>query len=158
MEYFFNHKDLLIRVGDSLGYSPAQRIQNKNRMLKRVESATSEPNYGQQIAENIGICSLSREPLNLLMWAHYAKNHTGFVVEFSIPQTGISSDKEANDYMLKWLFPFKVVYSSNKPIINPLDSQEVNMERQFLVKGGDWEYEEEERVIDYTRLWYSYFR
>jgi hypothetical protein len=151
LEYVSSLKDLLKRAGDSLGYSPAQRIQNKNQMLKRVERATSEPNFGKQITKDVGICSLSREPLGLLMWAHYANNHTGFVVEFSIPQTAISTIEEANDYILKWLFPLKVVYSSNKPVINSFDSKEVNMEKQFLVKGGDWEYEEEERVIDYIR-------
>ena len=32
--------------------------------------------------EHIGVLSLTEKPDNLLMWAHYAQQHTGFVIEF----------------------------------------------------------------------------
>ena len=31
---------------------------------------------------NVGIVSFTNNPLSTLMWAHYAGNHTGFVIEF----------------------------------------------------------------------------
>lgn len=151
LEYVSNNKDLFKIAGKKLGLSPAQRIQNKAKMLKRVERATSKEDYGSEIAEKTGICCLSRDALNLLMWAHYAKNHTGFVVEFCIPLTASGTIQEAEDFILKWLLPLKVDYTKDKPVINLNDSKDVNMQKQFLTKSIDWEYEQEERVIDYMR-------
>jgi len=151
LSFLEKRKDLLKQAGDSLGYSPAKRIQNKSKMLKRVENVINRGKYGEEVAEKVGICCLSRNPLNLLMWAHYAKNHTGFVVEFSIPQSTISTIEEVDNYILKWLFPLKVNYSKEKPVINPYDSNDINMQKQFLTKGLDWGYEGEERVIDHIR-------
>lgn len=39
--------------------------------------------FSEGIARRIGILCLSRSPLNLLMWAHYAGNHTGFAIGFN---------------------------------------------------------------------------
>ncbi len=85
LNYIKGRKDLLKKVGDDLGLSPAERIQQKGVMLKRVGNAIQNGEFGQKLVNEVGICSLSRDPLNLLMWAHYAKDHTGFVVEFCIP-------------------------------------------------------------------------
>lgn len=151
LEYFSKRKDLLKIAGNKMGLSPAKRIQNKKIMLKNIERAASKEDYGAEIARQTGICSLSREPLNLLMWAHYAKNHTGFVVEFSIPQSVECTTNEVNEYLLKCLLPLKVIYSEDKPIIDPSDDNDTNINKQFLTKSIDWEYEQEERVIDYIR-------
>lgn len=151
LEYLSKDKNILKQVGNNLGYSPAQRIQNKNRMINSLEREMLKPDWGRRLAEDVGICSLSRNPLNLLMWAHYANDHTGFVVEFSIPQTGEGTETEASDFITKYLFPLEVIYSDEKPLINPLESQMINMEKQFLTKGRDWEYEAEERVLDHVR-------
>lgn len=146
LKYMMGRKDLLKKAGDGLGLSPGQRIQNKGVMLKRLEIALRNGAFGQKIVNNVGICSLSRDPLNLLMWAHYAKDHTGFVIEFCIPIQA-QTDEDA----LKRLIPFEVKYEEEKPIINPYDDERVNSDKQFLVKGHDWAYEQEERVIDYLR-------
>jgi len=151
LKYVLENKDLLKRAGIELGLSPAQRIQNKGKMLKNFERATSKEEYGRKIADNTGICSLSKKPLNLLMWAHYAKNHTGFVVEFCIPLTAKATKKEAEGYILKWLVPQEVIYTNDKPVRNLNDDKDTNVQKQFLTKSIDWEYENEERVIDCIR-------
>src|SRR5512133_2548889 len=35
-------------------------------------------------AKNTGILSLTRSPLNPLMWAHYGEEHTGFVIGLDV--------------------------------------------------------------------------
>ena len=85
IKHISSWKDLLKKAGDHKGYSPAKRIVNKSKMLKHVENNVSSGDFIKSFSEKYGICSLTRDPLNLLMWAHYAKDHTGFVVEFSIP-------------------------------------------------------------------------
>lgn len=43
---------------------------------------TLKKNLFDMLGGSLGILSLSELPYNLLMWAHYAANHTGFVIEF----------------------------------------------------------------------------
>jgi hypothetical protein len=152
LKYMMERKDLLKKAGDGLGLSPAQRIQNKGVMLNRLKTAIQNGEFGKKLVSDVGICSLSRDPLNLLMWAHYAKDHTGFVVEFCIPlQSQTNDEEEAEKEAIKRLVPFEVKYEETKPIIDPYDDERVNSDKQFLVKGHDWKYEQEERVIDYLR-------
>jgi hypothetical protein len=105
--------------------------------------------FGQKASDSVGICSLSRSPLNLLMWAHYANDHKGFVVEFDIPLESFFPIKDEVKF-LEWLIPQKVEYQEFKPVVNFSDDQETKMKKQFLIKGIDWKYEQEERVIDYV--------
>jgi hypothetical protein len=118
-------------------------------MIKSALLAANSPNYGAELTKHLGICSLSRDPLNLLMWAHYANNHRGFVVEFSIPTVG--AEEEAKDYLLKYLVPLEVNYSKEKPIIDHFDDDNTNANKTTLTKGIDWVYEQEERVVDHIR-------
>lgn len=148
LKYMMGRKDLLKKAGDSLGLSPAQRIQNKGVMLKGVEIAIQNGAFGQKAVNGVGVCSLSRDPLNLLMWAHYAKDHTGFVVEFCIP---MSAQTFREEDVLERLVPLKVEYKKEKPIVNPCDENRVICDKYFLVKGDDWIYEQEERVVDSLR-------
>jgi hypothetical protein len=142
-------KDFFKKAGSMFGLSPAKRIQEKNVMLKRLENACQNGELGQKGVNNaVGICSLSRDPLNLLMWAHYAKDHTGFVIEFCIPLQA-QTYKEGDIFNL--LVPLEVRYEKTKPVIDPYDNNQVNLNKRFFVKGLDWEYEQEERIIDYLR-------
>lgn len=151
-EYLNSRPDLLARVGEISNLSPAQINEEKQTMIKRLEIAADHGVFGQQASDCVGICSLTRDPLNLLMWAHYAQHHTGFVVEFDIPVTGTDIDKIPTDQLLLyWLIPQEVEYRKTKPVVNFLDDNDVKSKKQFLVKGKDWKYEQEERVIDYIR-------
>lgn len=152
VDHVSNRKDLLKKAADYRGYSPAERIANKQKMLKQIENAVFD-DFVKQLSKRIGVCSLSRDALNLLMWAHYAKNHTGFVVEFRIPTEQYCTNSEAIQYMLDYLFPLEVDYCEDKPILNSFEDKdkESNANKQFLVKGIDWAYEKEERVIDQYR-------
>lgn len=138
---FAGTKELLMQIGRQRGLSPAQRIQAKPKHIKRLENIYSSNNLIEELNNQIGLCCLSRNPLSLLMWAHYATSHAGFVVEFSIPI------KSTEDDDLNCLVPFPVNYKKEKPIISATKS----MNEHFLTKGMDWEYEQEERVIDYDR-------
>ncbi|MBU0734410.1 MAG: DUF2971 domain-containing protein [Proteobacteria bacterium] len=84
--------------------------------------------------ETIKLCSLSRNPDNPLMWAHYANGHRGFVV-------GVEVDIER--YLLR-----QVKYEGPKYVRNI--SQRGDEETAIKVlchKYKVWSYEEEERVF-----------
>jgi len=119
--------------------SPAKRISEKPKiiaLLKRNESV-----FREGINNGISICCLSRNPLQLLMWSHYASGHTGFVVEFFIPEIEPRSN-------LNSLIPFPVEYKNDKPKV---DNSKSKLKEYVLTKGIDWKYEDEERVIDFDR-------
>ena len=149
-EFLENRPDLVEKVAKFLNLNPCQKLQEKPLMADRLRTALNNGLFGQPASDNIGICSLSRDPLNLLMWSHYSKDHTGFVVEFEIP---IESYELPNDEvsLFKLLIPREVKYRKEKPIVLFTDDNDMKVEKQFLVKSIDWAYEQEERVVDDIR-------
>lgn len=100
----------------------------------------------------VGVLSLTRDPLNLLMWAHYGQNHTGGVIAIDTDLAGLGCE-ESN------LVPChrgSVIYSSIRPEINGspehlprFESIEDTdfLQKLFLYKSLHWSYEEEVRVM-----------
>jgi hypothetical protein len=116
-----------------------------------------------EIDNRFGILSLSRNPLNLLMWSHYADSHKGVVIGIDVSDpffydAGVMiNPKEGN-----------VIYSSIKPrnlkLIKSIhrephedgsggysliieSSDTIHIDLIFLYKAFDWAYEEEVRVV-----------
>lgn len=107
----------------------------------------------------VGVLSLTRNPLNPLMWAHYGQNHTGGVIAIDseaagleCPTTNIITASSGN-----------AIYTTVRPSLDSdilpyhheISSQHdrLMLERLFLYKSLHWSYEEEIRVarrIDYT--------
>lgn len=67
---------------------PVLADQLKSRMLDQAIDQVDaffpilKKSLFDMLGSSLGILSLSEAPDNLLMWAHYAANHTGFVIEF----------------------------------------------------------------------------
>lgn len=70
---------------------------------------------------------------NLLMWAHYSANHTGFVIEF-------------DPSFIKGAIAEKVCYQSKRPSLTFEDIDLRNFPI-FFVKSPEWSYENEWRLI-----------
>lgn len=90
---------------------------------------------------HIGIFSVTESPNNLLMWAHYANSHQGFVIEFDSTHHFFDQRKSEEDE-LRHLS--KVIYSENRP---NLQLAQINSINEFLVKSNVWAYEEEWRIL-----------
>lgn len=104
--------------------------------------------------ERFGIISLTENHKNLLMWSHYAKDHSGVVIEVSNEhpifnyhhlthrQCGVSKQH-----------PIKVEYTNVRPGQDIPDTAiyeyfEYNFHTHFAtVKGTPWEYEQEYRYL-----------
>lgn len=123
-----------------------------------------------------GILSLTRNPLNPLMWAHYGKgekldgergisldhdngSHAGFVFGIDVDDAGLN-ENGSNVIPAKY---GSVIYASTKPI-SPFSNSDNHMfyegleftfnpnilealQRTFLYKPAYWSYEEEVRVV-----------
>lgn len=108
--------------------------------------------------ENTGVLSLTRQPLNPLMWAHYGNQHKGIVVgidssisEFTCEETNLvpvqygsviyTNIKPDSSFLSKPTESFKVGDTFNFP-----KEQLERLQRIFLFKPACWAYEEEVRV------------
>ena len=100
----------------------------------------------------LGVLCLTTKFDNLLMWAHYANSHSGFVIEFDAEHpffnrvfedlsspTGIDEDLTKDYGHL-----IKVDYQDQRPHISV---SSVKSFESFLVKSREWEYEDEWRML-----------
>lgn len=92
----------------------------------------------------MGIYSLSKTPLDELLWAHYANSHKGLCIEYDL------------DILLKndganHIHSFPVLYSNKPPSISFWDiirNEQNNMIKKFAFhKSKRWEYEQEHRIV-----------
>lgn len=119
------------------------------------------------IRNSIGILSLTRSPLNPLMWAHYGVNHTGIVVGYDISEG--SEFFNSSERCIITAQEGSVIYTTTKPSFElnernnilvkkvreatflrdiELNSDVKNLLRTFfLMKHSVWSYEEEVRVV-----------
>lgn len=94
--------------------------------------------------EQVGVLSLADSPDNLIMWAHYGANHTGFVIEFDTRYAPLiqRADEEGDQGR-----PVPVRYSDGRPQV-PCDPESLVLPDDLLVqKLTVWEPEREWRVI-----------
>jgi len=96
-----------------------------------------------------GALCLTRNPFNLLMWAHYASDHQGAVIGIDTEISGLECENK-NIISAK---NGSIIYTSVRPqaFDIPLDftskSDRANLEAMFLHKSIHWAYEEEVRVL-----------
>lgn len=94
-----------------------------------------------KLEDLIGILCLSESAENLLMWAHYADSHRGFVIEFDERSPFFDCRVSSKDE-LRYLR--KVSYSPTRPSLTLADVDDF---APFMTKGTDWKYESEWRMI-----------
>ena len=95
---------------------------------------------------HVGVLSLSEDPLNELMWAHYANSHAGFVVgldtesQFFQPKPG--EPKLCGELM-------NVIYTDTTPVVF-VEPGKLDIPKEiFFTKTTKWSYEREWRMIKY---------
>lgn len=94
-----------------------------------------------KIDQVLGVFCLSEVPDSLLMWAHYASSHTGFVVEFDALHPWFHEQKSEEDDLRRIR---RVYYRDSRPSA-PLS--EMSATELFLVKSAHWAYEREWRIV-----------
>ncbi len=93
--------------------------------------------------EKIGVLSLTESWNNEPMWAHYAGNHTGFLIEFDAGQLFVDQRRssEAVPYRLH-----KVEYKDHPGV--PRSFRQIwDSASIFLTKQSRWAYEQEYRML-----------
>lgn len=133
-----------------------------NNFLRRVMTTRNHPidivntSFMGGINQKIGILSLTEANNNLLMWSHYALNHTGFVIEFNEKHPFFDQRKKEKEFRR---FLKKVSYSIKRPTVFMLDPKALDKDDQkghlerwvteiFFMKSEHWSYEKEWRMIE----------
>jgi Protein of unknown function (DUF2971) len=159
-----------IVFGRSIGFTPVNYFNDPfettafafgGRSGKKVSDKLAASAFKEKLNSRYGVLSLTRQPLNPLMWAHYGMSHSGAVIGIDVEEAGL------NDPGLSLICASQgeVVYSATKPVhaidvetfdesllenIDSLSFESVSsnfFKRAFLYKSLEWSYEEEVRVI-----------
>jgi hypothetical protein len=102
---------------------------NKRKRIKDKEEILKD-NFTK-----LGICCFSRKVYSILMWSHYATNHTGFCLEFH-------SNKD-----LEGINPLDVNYVDNYLQAEYYKNQKDAIFHVIFTKAQQWKYEQELRSI-----------
>lgn len=89
----------------------------------------------------VGVISLAEEPTNLLMWAHYADKHAGFVLEYATDHPWFHRPRSPDDEFFRLR---RVHYHSERAGLRAAES---SGEDVFLTKSAEWAYEREWRML-----------
>jgi hypothetical protein len=82
---------------------------------------------------------MTADPTSQLMWAHYAEQHCGLLIEFS-SHVGILEGRRLNHQSTR-----PVKYTRQRPSMGGASGPSDDI---FFVKGNDWSYEREWRMLD----------
>lgn len=111
-----------------------ERNARNPEILKRFRELHTE-----RITEQIGVLCLSEVKDDILMWSHYGDSHRGVCLEFDGHFKFFANAQE-------------VKYPSIRPRINPFrQTPDQMMEIALLTKAEHWTYEQEWRLIQYTK-------
>ncbi|UNM96758.1 DUF2971 domain-containing protein [Ignatzschineria rhizosphaerae] len=117
--------------------------------------------YKQGVYENLsmvlksyGILSLSLTYDNILMWAHYANSHKGYVLEYDKEKLlqNLIINKDLYNFMIKYgneVPSFKLrelIFDANNPQDRGMKAKNI-LEKFWSYKAKPWAYEEEFRII-----------
>ena len=91
-----------------------------------------------------GVLSLTERPDNLVMWAHYADQHRGFVIGFDSKHPWFEASDAFRVNVLA-----KVRYANDRP---SKGLKTLTLEDTYLTKSLDWSYEEEWRMFRFLGL------
>lgn len=133
-----------------LSFAPQQLADAKRRLVAKYEGdldALTQRCFEivRRNINKVGVLSLSARNDNLVMWAHYAASHRGFVIGFKPGYAPLT--KRTNEQYLSEGELQPVTYVQARVTL-PADRIDLPID-QLYTKGQSWEYEEEWRVVRY---------
>lgn len=135
-----NEYGQFVRADGAGGNAPSE--QEIVALAKHLMKEESVKDFADKVYAQYGVCCFSTDPANILMWSHYGRNHTGFVLEFDITEiveAGIPSASPEDDQFD--LVPSPVEYNENRP------NADVSA---LTTKSTAWAYEQEVRILRNT--------
>ncbi len=143
---------------------PDEMIVNLVNWMASIPRMIDEPNIktqfktlllaGLEAREKMGICSLADSPTNEELWNNYAKNNTGYCVEYEIEGYEYNNFLFPVDYveerqtnlvvqLVKSFIGQKITQLSD----NQLQADQSSYLRLFTTKNTIWDYQKEWRLL-----------
>lgn len=111
----------------------------KSVLMEQIRKTAENLRVRCFVSENTTEADVTTNPL---MWAHYADSHKGILLCYEIPEI-VENDSD------KISFFCKVDYTNS---IKNLVPEDINLIKMITTKNKAWEYENEIRLIHYSKL------
>lgn len=119
----------------------------RERALRRQKAALERNEYINEVLPLLGVLSLAERGDNLLMWAHYADNHNGILIEFNLDNEFFAADYRPTKWPCEHDSLFKLRKIKYKRGVPRLDEdRRKDLEQLVFTKSTDWSYEQEWRL------------
>ena len=129
----------------------SREVRRANKLTKESFEAEIRSIYssGRMVLQNeldklrneIGVSCFVSDNASFPMWAHYAKNHKGYCVEYDI-----STRDDVVDDLFPVLYTDKI-FDSTFSVDRSPDLNGIRVMKLAMVKAKDWSYEKEWRLI-----------
>ena len=96
--------------------------------------------------DGCAVICFSRDPLNILMWSHYAESHKGFVLGFD-EEILLNSGNFSRNSLIEIQYSDKKPAFSNKSWLPGHTDIYNHFRNSISTKSRDWEYEKEVRLL-----------
>jgi Protein of unknown function (DUF2971) len=110
--------------------------RSQNRMMNIAKLAERS----EFLDDTLGVCCFTEDPLSILMWAHYAGNHSGVCLRFRH-----RSSSDLSEYCLPVQYRRTLWEARSRP--DDSIGQARALIRSVLLKSSVWEYEREWRLV-----------
>ena len=115
-------------------------------MKKSAEHIKIRCMIGSKYENEIGdVVERKVEDLSVLMWAHYAKSHTGFCVEYDFEKTDLKTTFSSDENRLDMIQAISYV-----PVITL--EEPPSMAKALFQKSNFWDYENEMRLCSFDTM------
>lgn len=109
--------------------------ERKKQGIKKIFNEFRDENI-----KNTFICSFAHDRDNRLMWGHYAKDHTGFCIQYET--------KQIQEYLYEVNYNEEIYDLTDELIENMNSGEDKESNKMALRKDEIWSYEKEWRLIN----------
>lgn len=145
-----NSKNLRKLIREKYGGDLASFIIDLNNSYLRNPNQGSYFNtINDPLLKGYYVCCLSGCYNNILMWSHYADNHSGICIGIKRNSKTRIVVEQSEDNTL-YLRPREIIYSTDYNKLPQLRKKDINKEqiyKMLLYKTKDWSYEKEYRLL-----------
>lgn len=122
-------------------------INESKQALTNIKNGVKETN------KSILVSCFSKDPKSILMWSHYAENHTGLCIEYERPESPDFVDMKYSEYRPRIKTSKLTSFLAAKTIL--VEDYNQNFDQSIIdelmtpyqTKAKEWEYEQEVRCM-----------
>lgn len=133
---------LKMQIRDTKFNEDAKTFKLLKNALKHLRICSLSGYKESQWHDRLTTSERQKQVYNPLMWAHYANSHKGICIEYEITPECLA--RHNNDNELLRLSP--CAYREHKPM-----SDGITLDNALMAKASCWSYEEEARLIYYSK-------